>query len=388
MCILCDSLNSYSFGIAEPNDRFALYGMSIAPAELIDTESVGVTRGVTTTDGVLDYYLHKPGGAVNVSGAGFGEQNIQSFAIPGSDQDYFNAMVRRLDNIIDLDFRQVDNASSADVDLYYDTEIDLYAGKIILGLAAASGVGGWEIYLNYSALKNDEFYRRYTLIHEFGHALGLEHPFEARDGDVFKGNTDPWSSAYPEDTVMAYRRPVNESWPDFFSVNDINALIEVWGPERQYLEPDGSRFDGNIFKDDVLGGSGPDLILGSAGFDVIAGGPGDDELRGGRNGDNVRGGSGNDKIFGGRGHDSIFGGRGDDVLRGGFGADSFFLSEGNDRIEDFRLSEYDQVGIPVGLSYELRQEVDELQLISSLGTTTFLAVDQHSFLAGNPFFNI
>ena len=51
---------------------------------------------------------------MTVSGGGYGEQEIESLVIPGSDQDYFNTMVRRLDGIIDLDFRQVDQRSNAD----------------------------------------------------------------------------------------------------------------------------------------------------------------------------------------------------------------------------------------------------------------------------------
>ena len=153
---------------------------------------------------------------MTVSGGGYGTQEIQSLVIPNSDQDYFNTMVRWLDSLIDLDFRQVDNASSANVDLYYETEINLGGVGLTLGLATTSGVGGWELYLNYFALHDDESYRRYALLHEFGHSLGLEHPFEARDGDVFNGIKDPWASAYPEDTVMAYRSPRSESWPEFF----------------------------------------------------------------------------------------------------------------------------------------------------------------------------
>ena len=60
---------------------------------------------------------------MTVSGGGFGEQTIQSVSISAADQDYFNAMVRRLDSIIVLDFPQVGSAAEADVDLYYDTEI-------------------------------------------------------------------------------------------------------------------------------------------------------------------------------------------------------------------------------------------------------------------------
>ena len=66
-------------------------------------------------------------------------------------------------------------------------------------------------------LEGKDDYRFYTLIHEFGHSLGLEHPFEARDGDLFNDNPDPWSSAYSR-ILMVYRSP--KSWPHFFSDND------------------------------------------------------------------------------------------------------------------------------------------------------------------------
>ena len=383
MCVLCDQGAAQRFEIADAKDGLALYGLSIAPAELLDNGSVAVTRRVTAMDGVLDYYLHTPGGAVTVSGGGFGEQEIQSISIPGPDQDYFNAMVRRLDSIIDLDFTQVDNPLSADVDLYYDTEIDLGGAGITLGLATTSGVGGWELYLNYPALDNDEPYRRYALIHEFGHSLGLEHPFEARDGDVFNGSTDPLSSAYPEDTVMAYRSPRSHSWPDFFSDNDLNALIEVWGAEKQFLANGGSRFDGNPFKDVVQGGDGDDRIRTADGFDSLAGGPGDDELRGGRNADVVRGGSGDDRLFGGRGHDTLKGGKGNDVIRGGLGGDLFVYSAGDDVIQDFRLSDSDRLELQGSPDYEIQQQGTDSQVITAFGTITLNGLGESTMLLEN-----
>ena len=66
------------------------------------------------------------------------EQTIQSVSISSSDQAYFDAMVRRLDNVIDLDFRRSITAAEADVDLYYDTKIELGGGNT-LGLATGSG---------------------------------------------------------------------------------------------------------------------------------------------------------------------------------------------------------------------------------------------------------
>ena len=379
MCMLCDQVTGQSFRIVKPNDRLALYGLSIAPAELLDNGSVGVTRRATATDGVLDYYLHAPGGAVTVSGGGFGEQEIQSIAIPGPDQDYFNAMVRRLDSIIDLDFTQVDNPLSADVDLYYDTEIDLGGGGITLGLATTSGVGGWELYLNYPALDNDEPYRRYALIHEFGHSLGLEHPFEARDGDVFNGSTDPWSSAYPEDTVMAYRSPRSESWPEFFSDNDLHALIEVWGAEARYLSENDDDVVGNDYRDVLLGDGGNDELRGLSKSDLLNGGLGDDRLMGGPGPDQIFGGSGSDVIHGGWGHDEIRPGSGDDLVRGGYGSDLFVIGSGDDVIEDFRVADHDKIGIRDFMDYSLAQIGNDLRISTGIGNTILYGVDQSSF---------
>ena len=379
MCMLCDQVTGQSFRIVKPNDRLALYGLSIAPAELLDNGSVGVTRRSTATDGVLDYYLHTPGGAVTVSGGGFGEQEIQSIAIPGPDQDYFNAMVRRLDRIIDLDFTQVDNPLSADVDLYYDSEIDLGGGGITLGLATTSGVGGWELYLNYPALDNDEPYRRYALIHEFGHSLGLEHPFEARDGDVFNGSTDPWSSAHPEDTVMAYRSPRSKSWPEFFSDNDLNALIEVWGAEARYLSENDDVVVGNAYRDVLLGDGGNDELRGLSKSDLLNGGLGDDRLLGGPGSDQIFGGSGSDVIHGGWGHDEIRPGSGDDRVRGGYGSDLFVIGSGDDVIEDFRVADHDKIGIRDFMDYSLAQIDNNLRISTGIGNTILYGVDQSSF---------
>jgi len=388
MCMLCDQVSGQSFGIVKPNDRLALYGLSIAPAELLDNGSVGVTRRATATDGVLDYYLHAPGGAVTVSGGGFGEQEIQSIAIPGPDQDYFNAMVRRLDSIIDLDFNQVDNPLSADVDLYYDTETDLGGGGITLGLATTSRVGGWELYLNYPALDNDEPYRRYALIHEFGHSLGLEHPFEARDGDVFNGITDPWSSAHPEDTVMAYRSPRSESWPEFFSDNDLNALIEVWGAEALYLSENDDVVVGNAYRDVLLGDGGNDELRGLSKSDLLNGGLGDDRLLGGPGSDQIFGGSGSDVIHGGWGHDEIRPGSGDDRVRGGYGSDLFVMGSGDDVIEDFRVADHDKIGIRDFMDYSLAQIGNDLRISTGIGNTILYGVDQSSFDAVTLIFDV
>jgi len=68
MCMLCDQARGQQFQVNRRVDSRALYGLSIAPVELIDNDNVAATRQLTATDGVLDYCLHAQGGVVNVSG--------------------------------------------------------------------------------------------------------------------------------------------------------------------------------------------------------------------------------------------------------------------------------------------------------------------------------
>ena len=140
MCLLCERARPQQFrsgGSGGSKDERVLLGLSIAPAKLIDDLNVAATRRFTATDGVLDYYMHAPGGAVVVSGGGFGEQLIQALPISDEDQIYFRSVVATLDAIIDLDFRESPAAAGADVDIFYDAEIELGDGQTTLGLATA-----------------------------------------------------------------------------------------------------------------------------------------------------------------------------------------------------------------------------------------------------------
>ena len=246
--------------------------------------------------------------------------------------------------------------------IFIMTEIDLGDGGSVLGMATTSGVGGWELYLNYSALESDDAYRKYALIHEFGHSLGLEHPFEASDGDVFNGITDPWFSAYPEETVMAYRNPLNLRWPDFFSDNDLNALIQVWGAERMDISSDGEVFQGKDYKEVLQGSHQSDIVYGMGGNDQIYGAMGNDELRGGRNADWIKG------------------GKGDDRIRGGFGLDIFVFSSGNDWIKDFNLSQNDKVLVHFDMEFSLSQVGNSLKIFSSNDSLTLRNTDKLVFI--------
>ena len=393
MCLLCERARPQQFrsgGSGGSKDERVLLGLSIAPAKLIDDLNVAATRRFTATDGVLDYYMHAPGGAVVVSGGGFGEQLIQALPISDEDQIYFRSVVATLDAIIDLDFRESPAAAGADVDIFYDKEIELGDGQTTLGLATTSGFGGWELFLNYPLLASDPDYRRYALIHELGHALGLEHPFDGSDGDMAKGISDPWSSSFPEETVMAYRSPLFGKWPPFFTDNDLNALAHIWGMEQSLpVALDGLALSSLGGRDDAFHGQHVAAHLnGNAGRDVLSGGVEGDVLRGGKDADSLSGFAGDDWLFGDLGDDVIHGGKGSDYLDGGLGrdalwgdqgADVFRLSAGSDLIGDFSAAEGDRIEIAESLSYRLSAGTQGVEVMTALGVTTLLGVDLTSF---------
>ena len=107
--LLCERARAQQFragGSGGATDERVLLGLSIAPSKLIDDLNVAATRRFTATDGVLDNYMHAPGGAVAISGGGFGQQVIQALPISVEDQAYLRSVVATLDSIIDLDFRE------------------------------------------------------------------------------------------------------------------------------------------------------------------------------------------------------------------------------------------------------------------------------------------
>ena len=283
------------------------------------------------------------------------------------DQDFFVSSVDRLDGLIDLDFERTRDQSSASMSFFLDSTIDIDGNPLGITTTNFDQNQFWfEIILDGSRLE-DRSYLRYAFLHEYGHTLGLEHPFDHGDGDSF-GGRDPWtSSVFPEDTVMAYRSPLSGQWPQWFSASDIRALVETWGLEDDqrgsYLfsstltgqplmigdptvaknEVASGRFVLEQFKPcqlEIYGGSGEDELHGltpvgggwtdewfysGAGNDLIFGGGGRDQLLGGQGDDILRAGHGQDVCEGGSGNDQLYGGGGRNTLIPGAGEDSLFV---------------------------------------------------------------
>ena len=388
MCFLCERAEAQRLGFI--GDGSFVVGLALntdpVPTQaLISNASAQFSQQLVGADGVMDLYLHAPGGAVQVNGGGLGSQTIQSVGISGQDQDYIRSIVNRLDSIIDLDFAFVGDAAQADTAFYYDQDIDVGGSGSgqTLGIAVDSSVG-WELFVNYPGVADNWDYRQYVNVHEWGHSLGLEHPFEAGDGDIYGSNTDPWESAYPEQTVMAYRNPQSGDWPDFFTTSDLNALIEIWGAEKQWLTDQSDFILGASYSekiaglggdDRIIGGGGPDVINGNQGNDWLQGAFGHDNIFGGGGADTLRGGDGHDQLTGGGGNDLLVGGGGNDTLCGGSGSDRFRLSSGRDRVVDFSSVEGDRIEIASSSSYFLDWVNGEVLLSAGQSSLTLVGVN-------------
>ncbi len=230
-----------------------------------------------------------------------------------------------------------------------------------------------------STFENSEFkpgsLAYYTALHEFGHALGLKHPFETlpEAKPVLSSNLDEISN-----TIMSYTYVANDSsvlglniYPSTPMSYDISAIQHLYGKNVSFGIEDTTYYfgDGQFYFETIWDPNGVDtiyydgnyslninLIPGSGSFvgkevetygnnsnyseyaipniwlsnnteiENVIGSRGNDVIRGNYLNNEISGGLGNDFLFGEDGNDVIKGGPGSDNVEGGAGFDVYKLT--------------------------------------------------------------
>jgi len=154
--------------------------------------------------------------------------------------DTANELISRLNTYVDLKLNEVASRREADLVI-----IGVCEDSNITGLVADNEFGDqYYLLLNgCNGVLEVEGEPVLLFLHELGHAMGLEHPFDDTDGDCLHSD-EPWSenSTDASVTVMAYKsasKPVG-----FFTELDLATLQSIHGvaedAPKNYLldEPD------------------------------------------------------------------------------------------------------------------------------------------------------
>lgn len=205
----------------------------------------------------------------------------------------------------------------------------------------------------------------FTMIHENGHSLGLDHPFALPADQAGEPPHLPVSIDTNQFSVMSYTAAYsdpntgNTLYPATPMLYDFMALQTLYGANPTFRAGNTQiKFD----KDQTL----PQIVYDSGGtdtfnlnnhtisatinlnegqFSTITGIPNNVGIAWGTSVENGRGGSGNDTIIGNPNNNVLIGNAGDDILRGGGGVDylhgnqgrdiyDYFIGDGNDVIDE------------------------------------------------------
>ena len=129
---------------------------------------------------------------------------------------FIRDMLSFTENLIGIDFKAVKKQRKAELKFF---EIPLIANEpTYVGLAVpyVSPIGNkWDIYVKTNPVSS----KQWIYLHEFGHFLGMEHPFDDNDTDV-------WYDEITNDTVMSYNYQPSSYW--WFRKADIDTITGMW----------------------------------------------------------------------------------------------------------------------------------------------------------------